>query len=147
MNVDAGLERAFTAPIQKDIGAADDRSTEYSERLCFNAYAAAETERKPNGNRRPFCFHYFFLGWCLFLSSCFSYPTYASELFLTRKPAGRYGVFTPDVEFGSIHGIRLVEQPGGPTGLKQWLPSDQPFRASWQTALASPSSCSLRPFF
>jgi hypothetical protein len=32
---------------------------------------------------------------------------------------------------------RLVEWSGGATGLDQWLPSYQPFRASWQTALGS----------
>ena len=31
----------------------------------------------------------------------------------------------------------MVEWSGGATGLDQWLPSYQPFRASWQTALGS----------
>src|ERR1035438_8593439 len=36
------------------------------------------------------------------------------------------------------HGCaKLVEWSGGATGLDQWLPSYQPFRASWQTALGS----------
>jgi hypothetical protein len=34
-------------------------------------------------------------------------------------------------------GQSLVEWSGGATGLDQWLPSYQPFRASWRTALGS----------
>jgi hypothetical protein len=40
----------------------------------------------------------------------------------------------------------LVEWSGGATGLDQWLPSYQPFRASWQTALGSCRSF-LRPLY
>src|ERR1035437_5450313 len=41
---------------------------------------------------------------------------------------------------------KRVEWSGGATGLDQWLPSYQPFRASWQTALGSCRSF-LRPLY